>query len=200
MSLALQTPGHPETATALQQLHAISNHAQRRGDRAIYVASCTFEAMTHLHNPGLESIEQAQRAIASARSLQLQTSKDELGHVVVLIDIIDLVCSVQQNFASQAVEKRIVLQATVDKENGEGEDAPSDFSVAIERSSGEKLTELTGGIFKKGKDGRDELVFTWLSKRDLYALAFYLSSIVGFMKGEARATVYLKEGIKTIHG
>jgi hypothetical protein len=198
VSLALQTAGHPEAATALQQLNAISAHAHKYGDSAVYVASYAFQAMIHLRIPGPDSIEQAQRAIAAARSLQLEVSASELGHVAVLINILDLACSLQQNSTSEAFEKRRIVQADVDSQGGEGEDSTSTFSVLIERSFDEKLTGMTGGIFQKDGQGRDQITFSWLSKRDLYALGYYLSGVVGFMKGEPRTAVYLNQGIKTV--
>lgn len=198
VSLALQTSGHAEAAAALQQLNTISTHAHRHGDSAIYVASYALQALVHLRIPGPDSIEQAQRAIAAARSLQLETSASEIGQIGTLINILDLACSLQQNSASEMGEKRKLVQADVDNQTGEGEDSPGVFSVLIERSSGGKLTELTGGIFKKDAEGRDEITFNWLSKRDLYTLGYYLSGIVGFMKGEVRTPVYLNEGIRTV--
>ena len=48
VSLAVQVPGRPEMASALQQLHAIAGHAQRREDYAIYITACALEAMVQI--------------------------------------------------------------------------------------------------------------------------------------------------------
>ncbi|KAF1966433.1 hypothetical protein BU23DRAFT_560246 [Bimuria novae-zelandiae CBS 107.79] len=187
VSLALQVPGRPETTSALQQLHAISSHAERQGDRAIYATCYALEAMILLRSSAADRLEQAQRAIAQARSLQLELSAKQLGSISILIDFIDVACSIQQGQPSQ--EKLTALQSKVDQnvkpDNGT-------FSVLIERSSNAVLTFNTGGVFRKGEDGRDELVFAWLPQNDFGMLAYYLSGLVAVTKD--KGTKYLQEG------
>ncbi|KAF2179111.1 hypothetical protein K469DRAFT_674812 [Zopfia rhizophila CBS 207.26] len=198
VSLALQVAGRPETASALQQLHAISNHAERRGDRAIFVTCAALEAMIHLRAPGPDNIEQAQRAIGAARSLQLQTSVQQLGQIVMLIDYLDLSCSLKHG--APDVEKMKALQIKVDtlQKNANGKSGPDihNFSVLIERSSGGNTTDTTGGIFRKSADGRDELNFSWLSNEDLYALTYYISGLTSLLHNHDRGLSYLQEGLK----
>lgn len=187
VSLALQVPGRPETNSALQQLHAIANHAERRGDRAIYATCHTLEAMIHLRSSAADRLEQAQRAIAQARSLQLELTTKQLGSITILIDYIDVACSIQQGQPSQ--EKLTALQSKVDQ-NAKPDDGT--FSVLIERSSNANLTFNTGGVFRKASDGRDELVFAWLPQNDFGMLAYYLSGMVVVTK--EKGTKYLQEG------
>jgi hypothetical protein len=189
VSLALQVSGRPETTSALQQLHAIVGHAERRGDRAIYVTCCALEAMIHLRSAALDRLEHAQRAIASARSLQLQLSVKELGQIAVLIDCIDVACSLQQGQPNE--EKLTALQTKADQNSGPGNGV---FSVLIEKSFGGNLTFSTGGVFRKADDGRDELVFAWLPKDDLKTLAYYLSGLVSLPHDKGNS--YLQQGHK----
>lgn len=199
VSLSLQIPSHPETSSALQHLHAISALAEKQGDRAIFVTSAALEAMVHLRIPGSDSIEQAQRAIASARSFQLETSVKELGQIVALVDFLDLMCSLQHYVPDQAAAKMTAMQKIMDqavlastgKDNGT-------FNVLVDRSSGGQLTASTGGIFTKTADGRDHITFSWLHRRDLYSLAYYLSGVTSHLRNEDRAENYLREGIKLI--
>ncbi|KAF2640608.1 hypothetical protein P280DRAFT_426699 [Massarina eburnea CBS 473.64] len=187
VTLALQVPGRPEIASALQQLHAIANHAERRGDRAIFVTCCALEAMIHLRGTAPDRLEHAQRAIASARSLQLQLSTKQLGQISVLIDCIDVACNLQHGQPN--AEKLAALQKKADQDTG-----PIDgvFSVLIEKSFGGNLTFNTGGVFRKADDGRDELVFAWLPQKDLKTLAYYLSGL--FSLPHDRGNSYLQEG------
>ncbi|KAK7185348.1 hypothetical protein DPSP01_011113 [Paraphaeosphaeria sporulosa] len=187
VSLALQVPGRPETSSALQQLHAIAAHAEPKGDKAIYVTCCALEAMIHLRSSASDRLEQAQRAIASARSLQLELSVKQLGSITILIDYIDVACSIQQGQPSQ--EKLTALQSKVDQNVKPDNGA---FSVLIERSSAPNLTFSTGGVFRKADDGRDELVFAWLPRSDFGMLAYYLSGLVVVTK--EKGTKYLQEG------
>ncbi|KAF2865668.1 cohesin loading factor-domain-containing protein [Massariosphaeria phaeospora] len=189
VSLTLQIPGRPEISSALQQLHAIAAHAKSRGDHAIFVTCSALEAMIHLRTSGAEHLEHAQRAIAAARSLQLQTSVKQLGQIAVLIDSVDVACGIQQGQAND--KKMLALQEKVDTDRG-----PEDgvFSVLIEKSTGGGLTSATGGVFRKSQDGKDELVFSWLPKADLKTLAYYLSGMTCLP--EDKGASYLQEGFK----
>lgn len=196
VSLALQVPGRPETTSALQQLHAIAIHAEKRGDRAIFVTASALEAMIHLRSSGLDHLEQAQRSIASARSYQLEVSTTELGQIAAFIDSIDIACSLQQG--SPDKQKMAMLHQRADDES-----APENgvFSVLIEKSSGgQNLTQFTGGVFAKSADGRDELVFSWLPKNDFKKLAYYLSGITTASYDVSRGVAYLQEGLKITQG
>lgn len=193
VSLALQAPGRLETASALQQLHAIANHAERRGDRAIYVTSCALEAMIHLRTTAPDRLEHAQRAIASARSHQLQLSAKQLGKIAVLIDCIDVVCSLQHGQPN--AEKLQAVQRESDEVSGSSSGV---FSVLIEKSFGGNLTLSTGGVFRKAEDGRDELVFAWLPRHIFKIFAYYLSGLVSLPHD--RGNSYLQEGHKLTQG
>lgn len=193
VSLALQVPGRPETASALQQLHALANHAEKRGDHAIYVTCCALEAMIHLRTTAPDRLEHAQRAIASARSLQLQTSERQLGQIAVLIDCIDVACSLQQGQPN--AEKLNALQQKADRDAGPDNGV---FSVLIEKSFGGNLTFSTGDVFRKAEDGRDELVFAWLPKSDFKMLAYYLSGMISLPHD--RGNSYLQEGHRLTQG
>ncbi|KAF2129068.1 hypothetical protein P153DRAFT_317645 [Dothidotthia symphoricarpi CBS 119687] len=190
VSLILQIPGRIEAVPALQHLHAISAHAGKNGDRAIYVACSAFEAMVHLRSGAPDRLEHAQRAIAAARSLQLQVSSTQLGSFGTLIDIIDVACGVQQGIPNG--KKSIALIEAMATHNDETPSkANGHFTVLIERSFGGSLTMDTGGVFHKSGDGRDELVFTWLPTEDLKTLCLHISALDQSV--HERGLVYIKE-------
>ncbi|KAF2731440.1 hypothetical protein EJ04DRAFT_498769 [Polyplosphaeria fusca] len=189
VSLALQATGRPETASILQQLHAIAAHAERKGDHAIFVAAQSVESMVHVRSSAPDHIEQAQRAIAAARSHQLQLTAKELGPIVALIDCVDIACSMKQGKFDE--DKMKALQKKADNEPGSENGV---FSVLIERSLGGHLMANTGTIFQKAPDGRDRLTLAWLPKTDLRMLAYYLSGILSSHR--ERGLRYLEEGLK----
>lgn len=196
VSLALQIPGRLEAASALQQLHAIANHAEKRGDRAIYVTASALEAMIHLRTAGPDHLEQAQRAIAAARTYQLQASTKELGQIAALIDTVDVACSLRQG--QRAQQKLTILHQRADWETG-----PADgiFSVLIEKSfGGQSLTQHTGGVFSKAADGREQLVFSWLPAKSLQMLAYYLSAMTSLPHELSRGEEYLRAGANFTQG
>jgi hypothetical protein len=167
------------------------HQSEKRGDRAIFVTASALEAMIHLRTPGLDHLEQAQRAIASARSYQLQASTKELGQVDALIDCVDIACSLQQGKPDR--QKMEAIQQKADKDPGPNNGV---FSVLIDKSFGGNLTQYTGGIFTKSDNGRDELVFTWLPKNDFKMLAYYLSGMTTIAHDASRGVTYIKEGYK----
>lgn len=176
VSLTLQIPGRVEAVSALQQLHGILAHAERKGDRAIYVACSALEALVHLRSGAPDRLEQAQRAIAAARSLQLQVSAKQLGSFGTLIDIIDIACGIQHGMPSSQKSTALIGSILGEDDKTLGQDNGV-FTVLVERSAGGNLTFDTGGVFRKSADGRDELVFAWLPKEDLKTLCFHICAL-----------------------
>jgi hypothetical protein len=173
VSLALQIPGRLEAVSALQQLHSILAHAEKRGDRAVFVAASAMEAMVHLRSGAPDRLEQAQRAIAAARSLQLQVSGKQLGSFGTLVDIIDVVCSIQTGIPDSK-KSTALISSVLDEATDSMRSENGSFTVVIERSFGGSLTSDTGGLFRKNSEARDELVFGWLPKEDLKTLCFHI--------------------------
>lgn len=176
VSLALQVPGRIEAVSALHQLHAILAHAERHGDRAIYVACSALEAMVHLRSSAPDRLEQAQRAIAAARSLQLQVSAKQLGSFGTLVDVIDIACGIQRG-TPEGQKSAALIEAIMDESGNILRSENGVFTVLVERSFGGSLTYDTGGIFRRNSDGRDELGFAWLPKEDIKTLCFHITAL-----------------------
>lgn len=199
----MQSGSHADLTAAVHTLHEVSSLSEKLGDLAIYVASTTMLAMIYLRLMNSDSIEQAQRAIASARSFQLQLTVDELGQMVALLDLIDLACNLQSYKPDQAVNKMRDLQAIMDSAvNTDNTRDDGTFSILIQRSPSAQLTGMTGGIFQKNVDGRDRLSISWMRRRDLWMLGYYLSGVTALLKNptEDKAESYLKEGLKLTRG
>jgi Cohesin loading factor len=68
-SLALETSQTQETLIAVSLLKVVATLATSRGDHAVAAKASVVEALVHLqHATNLDGIEQAQRALAAARS------------------------------------------------------------------------------------------------------------------------------------
>lgn len=202
-SLCMQSATHADLTAAMYTLIEVSTLSEKLGDQAVYVASTTILAMVYLRLMNPDSIEQAQRSIASARSLQLQLTMEELGPIVALLDLIDLACNLQSYKPDQAVAKMRDLQAIMDSAvNGDNSKDDGTFSVLVHRPPSVQLTGTTGGIFQRNGDGRDRLSLAWMRKRDLWMLGYYLSGVTALLKNpiEDKAESYLKEGLKLTRG
>ncbi|KAF1990076.1 hypothetical protein K402DRAFT_325508 [Aulographum hederae CBS 113979] len=199
VSLSLQLGAHTEVLAAQQHLRHLSSFAENQGDNAIFVTCAAFEAMLHLRSGLADSIEQAQRAIASARSLQLQDSVKDLHQIWTLLDCVDLGCSLQQASHEAADAKMSKMQQALDGAQTQWKD--ESFTVLIESSASGPLSASTGGILQKSPDGRDMLSFTWLRQKDLYSLGYYLSGVTSYLKHSVtndKAEKFLREGVKII--
>ena len=202
VSLSLQKASGLELLSAVQNLRAISDLSHANGDRAVFVTCATLEAMVHLRTHGLDSIEQAQRAIASARSHQLQMTSKESAQILTLLNCVDLACALLQGTPDQAEAKMTAFQALLD-ETGDSNSWPADglFTVPIDVRTGDQLTGSTGNIFQMDPSTNKQCItFSWLSQRDLYALGYYLSAVSVHLSNKEKTTEYLLQGIKTTDG
>ncbi|KAK4997782.1 hypothetical protein LTR66_002873 [Elasticomyces elasticus] len=199
VSLSLQLTSHPDVNAALQQLRSIASLAESKRHVSVCVVTAALEAMMYLRNGATDSIELAQRAIASARSHQFEDEVAQIPQVMALLDCLDLACSLQQFNPDQASSKMHTMQVTMDrvgKSDGWREDGS--FAVPTGSSNGPDSAAQTGGIFEQIADGKDALVFRWLRRSDLYSLAYFLSGIAALNKNatDFKAEKYLYEGAK----
>lgn len=195
---------HQESLAALQHLRSVSNTAATAGDIGVYITASAFEAILHLNSSTQDSIEQAQRAIASARTYQLQMPSTELSQIWALLDVVDLACSLQQcQSPDQADAKMKVMQALLDEGNPQsGWNTNGSFTVALNHVPEENLISDTGGIYNIAHDGLVGLSFSWLPQRDLYLLGYYLSGITAMRSRHItdKAINYLREGLRMTQG
>jgi hypothetical protein len=197
VSLTLQLPGRIEAVKALGHLQHIRLQAEKRGDKAVYVVSNTLEAMVHLRSGTADRLEQAQRAIALARSLQLQLSAEHLGSFGTLLELVDVVSGIHSGVPDNAKSAALIASVINEKTASLLSDT-GDVTVVIERSSGGSLTTDTGGIFQKNSAGLDELVFSWLPKEDLRTLCVYVCALD--QNVHERGLQYIKEAHQRAKG
>ncbi|PIG87211.1 hypothetical protein AARAC_004200, partial [Aspergillus arachidicola] len=204
VSLSLSSSAHQDSVAALQHLHKIANMANRNGDKAVSAMSAVIEALAHLQQgSGFDSIEQAQRALAVARSHQLN---DELRHIpqlTTLVQMVDICCSLLEYDINQSSQKLKNLQDLMDERlNDPNWRADGSFSIPLSGKSAGPSSIDTGDILQV-QNGTLLLSFNWLPQHDLYALCYFLSSITLSCKNSydgRKAEKFLQEGIRMIQG
>ncbi|KAJ5341717.1 Major facilitator superfamily domain general substrate transporter [Penicillium brevicompactum] len=202
VTLSLSCTSHQDSVQALHHLHKITAMASRNGDRAVSVMAAVIEALAHLQQgTSSDSIEQAQRAVAAARSHQLN---DELRHIpqlTTLIQMVDICCSVLEYDVNQSGQKLKVMQALMDETLSDGNWRPDgSFSVPLAGKSAGPSSIDTGDILQV-QNGTLLLSFNWLPQHDLYTLCYFLSSITLSAKNSydgRKAEKYLEEGLKMV--
>ncbi|KAE8388816.1 cohesin loading factor-domain-containing protein [Aspergillus alliaceus] len=204
VSLSLSSSAHQDSVAALQNLHKIANMANRNGDKAVSAMSAVIEALAHLQQgSSFDSIEQAQRALAVARSHQLN---DELRHIpqlTTLVQMVDICCSLLEFDINQSSQKLKNLQDLMDERlNDLNWRADGSFSIPLSGKSAGPSSIDTGDILQV-QNGTLFLSFNWLPQHDLYALCYFLSSITLSCKNSydgRKAEKFLQEGIRMVQG
>ncbi|KGO70680.1 Tetratricopeptide-like helical [Penicillium italicum] len=204
VSLSLSSPSHQDSVQALQHLHKIAAMASRNGDKAVSAMAAVIESLAHLQQAtNSDSIEQAQRAVAAARSHQLN---DELRHIpqlTTLIQMVDICCSLLEYDVNQSGQKLKVMQALMDETLSDSNWRPDgSFSVPLNGKSAGPSSIDTGDILQV-HNGTLLLSFNWLPQHDLYALCYFLSSITLSAKNSydgRKAEKYLEEGLRMVQG
>ncbi|KAI9660287.1 MAG: hypothetical protein M1829_006489 [Trizodia sp. TS-e1964] len=191
-----------DTIAALQSLQKISAISKKRGDRAIFVTSSVIEALAHLRSRSSDSIEQAQRAIATARSFQLEEVTSEIPQVLLLVCVIDLACSLTIANISQLKTQLDTLKTMLDQTSGNNNPSETgSFLIPINSRAGSETSNLGGSnIVIAGTDGRLYLKFSWLPSADIYSLACFLSGVTWTHQTSSghQAERFLREGLTRI--
>ena len=178
VSLHLELNSHQDLTAALTQLRSILQTAREHGDKAILATATTMEALVCLRDSGeLEGFEQAQRAMASVRSLQLDPAIGNIPQLAALTSFADISCHLQKFDPTLALSSMQNMQnALANILNGPSWDENGSFAIPI--SNRNMLhSRNEGGVIKRKDDGSLVLMFSWMPNDDIYNIGFLLSGI-----------------------
>ena len=192
-----------EIPAAVQDLASINAIGKRRGDSAIVVVAAILDALIRLQSRDVDTISEAQRAIAAARAEQFNSSSNSLPQLNALIYFADVTCSLLPYDHEQVVKKMAIMQNYLDQimsANNWARDGT--FAVPLVQTTHQNLTPDTGGIFSKDSDGRDCLTFSWLGRPDVYLIGFLLSGQAVYYRNQSNrgAEKFIAEGLKMTEG
>lgn len=167
--------------------------------------AAVIEALAHLQQgSGSDAIEQAQRAIASARSHQLNDELRSIPQLVTLIQMVDICCSVLEYDVNSSSQKLKAMQDMIDQTlNDPIWRQDGSFSVPLNGKSPPGPSSMDTGDILQVENGTLFLSFTWLPQHDLYALSYFLSSVTLSAKNAhdgRKAEKYLDEGLRMVQG
>lgn len=179
VSVSFEVSNHLDSVSALSHLRSITALSNRYGDRAILAMATTLEAMAHLQQSNSsENIEHAQRALAQARSEQLDPAVGSLAQLAILMQFVDICSTLQKIDPGQAVPKMQALQTTMETVS-EGRSWAEDGLFAIPVThAGLSMTKSSSGVIQSLPDGTISMVFSWLPKEDIYMIGCLLSGII----------------------
>ncbi|KAI9780584.1 MAG: hypothetical protein M1835_004460 [Candelina submexicana] len=203
VSLSQRTSSSHEVLAALNSLRSISATARNLEDTAIFGVSSVLEATIHLRSLAVDSVEQAQRALAAAQSIQLNEVTGQLPQLRALILFLDLSCSLQECNVTQAALKSQKMRAILDEIVTDTHwRKDGSFSVPM-NLAGASIGASTGpaSLTEQSNDGIPRVTFTWLPPRDVYALAYFLCGVTMRPTNafdHRKAEQYFREGIKQV--
>lgn len=179
------SPLHDEQG-AITTLQKISSTAATRHDHGIYLLASLMETMISVSS-GADGIEAANRALARANSLQLESIQgmDQLG---ILRQMLDIMCSLMAGRYSESEVKVKVLHGMLDHSS----------KAQIWTPSGE--FEILINPVRLGRP-EEKLKFRWLTKEDIFVLGYFISGLCKFQKNVeevGRGEKYLQEGLRSI--
>ncbi len=156
----------------------------------------TLEAMIHLRQSNrTENIEQAERALALARSHQGDPIFGFLPQLVTTMQFVDICCTQQKFDPAQSELKMKVLQTTLPMLlKGASWKDDGSFSIPVSSPS--------TGVMQSMIDGQNiALRFNWLPREDISALACLLSGAAMFHRNATdgqKSEQILREGLRTL--
>ncbi|KAH8689618.1 cohesin loading factor-domain-containing protein [Talaromyces proteolyticus] len=203
VSLALSSRSHQEFVAAIHNLQKLSNLASRNGDKTVSVIAALIEALTHLQlSTNSDSVEQAQNAVAVARSHQLDPSVGDIPQIASMVQMVDISCSLLEYDLNHASQKLQIMQTLMDQRiNDSRWRDDGTFTIPLNSKSSSTQSEL--GDILRVEDGKLCLTLNWLPQHDLYALCYFLSSVTLGAKNShdgRKAEKYLQEGLRMVRG
>ncbi len=175
VSMHLELSSHQDLIAALSLFKSITSMAGSYGDKAILAIGTTLEALTCLRiSSNAEYKEEAQRALAAVRSLQLDPAIGELHQLTALMSFVDLCCQLQQFEPHQAKEKMQIMQnalRTVISNQSWTDDGS--FAIPIPTLRMPSCKSQTGIVRRKDSNSI-VLLFNWMPKEDIYNVGYLL--------------------------
>ena len=199
-SLSLELGGQ-DSVNGTSHLKIIASIAKGHGDYAVAAAASITEALSYLHRSNnTDSIEQAQRALAAARSAQHDPAAQAVPQLASMTNFVDLCCSLQQNDSKQADGKMQPLHSTFDQ-SPEKWTTSGVCLIPVSKKTGSFATSaFLDCIVRLDWDQRPHLVLSYWPVQDLRALGFLLSGAGTAHKNsvDQKAEQYFHEAVTAL--
>lgn len=175
VTMSLQTGKSSDFHVAINNLHQIVERAGRRGDYAVVTYASLLEALACLRTPGPESQENLNRALAAAQTYQL-SPECNIPTLKVFAHMLGVITSMlhdnnEKTFANLKTFQQLLNDIAKDKAWPSKSDS---VLVPLNRSKGDVQVSSvdTKGILNIGEDGRDVLVFSFITKNEAFMLGY----------------------------
>jgi len=195
VSLLLSLPGKMHSVSILRDLSKIFNTAKTRRDPSIGAIAATLEALVHLRNRTNNWLDDAQHAIAAARSQQHSASGNGLTQVETMIYILDISCSLDPYDYKQSGQKMHAMHDYF-KSTPQAKQDHNILSIPLGPAD-EPLVPESAGVFTRSENGQLNLTLTWVSPLDLFVLGSLVSGLTLWRRNarERRSEPLLRDSL-----
>ncbi|XXH00322.1 decapping endonuclease targeting mRNA [Hypoxylon texense] len=171
-SMYLQS-ANPSETHALDNLKAITNLANQRGDRAVFVVASLLEGLSLLKAMKDDAIVRIQACIAQALKYQLDNSI-RLPQLDALALMLDLACSLHQKSVQSITQKLQELQDHMDASISDKSwhHTETELLLPIKKSNTLVISQDTAAILRPGSDDDpcDYLAMSFWSKIEAFTV------------------------------
>ncbi|KAF2718556.1 hypothetical protein K431DRAFT_274591 [Polychaeton citri CBS 116435] len=199
ISLLIQRGGNADSTLLLRSLTALASLAEQYRHAGVHVTAALVEAIVHLRSKSEEALDLAQRALATARTYQLDPTMHTMPQIPVLLSILDLASSLRVCRPKETATKLDAMQKQLDPiSKNRVWSSDGHVSIPLGPVSNSDIYHDTAGIFALVEDGTCVLSIRWMAQANIYALGFLLSGIVSLTKttDHENAIKILQQAIK----
>jgi Cohesin loading factor len=200
LSLSSSKSSH-DFHNATSQLEKICTVANHSGDYAIYAFSSILQAHVALQTSSPDAVTLAQRSLANARQLQLNPEVAELAQMQILMEFVDLDCSLQEANLQQIEQKmKSMQQVLYERMDGSSWHDDGIVYLPVSKRSLHGVALQEGGTIVE-RNGKVYLPFRWLPKITVEMIGYLLSAMSVSHKNASdggKAEKYLGEGLKLL--
>lgn len=164
--------GNAADRSALENIRAVYNVANRRGDKALSVFASLLEGLALMRTAKNDSIEKVRECIAQAAKFQLDPSV-QIMQLDILTMLLDVASTLHREGPDVTQQKLRQLQKRLDQCD-DWKSVKADFLLPIKKqpSAAKTVSSDTAAIIRPGEGDAetDTLVMSFMTKMELNSL------------------------------
>lgn len=164
--------GNASDGSALENIRAVQNVANLRGDKAMTVFASILEGLALLKTSKDSNIERVNACIAQAAKFQLDASV-KIMQLDILMLMLDFAASLHRQSPDATAHKLRLLQQRLDEcESWPNVKADFDIPIKKQASNARTVSDETSSIIRLGESNGefDYVVMTFMTKMELKSL------------------------------
>jgi hypothetical protein len=183
-SLGVESGTPTDIHIAVQHLKAVAALASKQGDYPIHLTASLMEAMAYLRTAGPGSAEHVRRAIAAAWMTQ-DHDTCKISQLTALTHILDVVSSYEDGNSDVMLQKLKNMQTMMDGAIKDSTWTVGSETIAIPIVRTSKSSDVVSGdtrmVLGIGGHGGDQLMMTFLTKKEAFAVTSVPACLIKFL-------------------